>query len=66
MPLGHALGGRHPQNPVTVPRRGGVQFEFPPGRRGLGPYGDDVSPTAGTVVADLATIAEQAEAFCAR
>lgn len=33
----HDLAGRHPNNPVNVPRNGGVQIELPPRVRGSSP-----------------------------
>ena len=36
-----ALRGLHPDNPVNLPRGGGVQLELPPRVRGLGPWWDD-------------------------
>jgi phage replication-related protein YjqB (UPF0714/DUF867 family) len=36
--------GFHPQNPVNLPRRHGVQIELPPGLRGIGPYGERTVP----------------------
>jgi phage replication-related protein YjqB (UPF0714/DUF867 family) len=33
----HDLAGRHPNNPVNVPRHGGVQIELPPRVRGSSP-----------------------------
>lgn len=35
------LRGLHPDNPVNLPRRGGVQLELPPRVRGRGPYWPD-------------------------
>ena len=34
------LRGLHPDNPVNLPRLGGVQLELPPRVRGLGPHWD--------------------------
>jgi len=36
-----ALRGLHPENPVNLPARGGVQLELPPRVRGIGPHWDD-------------------------
>jgi phage replication-related protein YjqB (UPF0714/DUF867 family) len=67
MSVGHPLGGRHPRNPVNLPRYGGVQLELPPALRGIGPFGDEPQPTPDPVVDDLVaalvTIAGRAAAF---
>lgn len=56
------LRGLHPNNPVNVPRHGGVQLELPPRVRGLGPRwadwaGDGFVPPAAALVAALANVA---------
>ncbi|HET9732093.1 MAG TPA: poly-gamma-glutamate hydrolase family protein [Acidimicrobiales bacterium] len=38
------LAGRHPTNPVNLPPRAGVQVELPPGLRGIGTFGDRLTP----------------------
>jgi phage replication-related protein YjqB (UPF0714/DUF867 family) len=40
------LRGLHPDNPVNLPRRGGVQIELPPRVRGQGPFWADHPPGA--------------------
>jgi phage replication-related protein YjqB (UPF0714/DUF867 family) len=37
----NALRGLHPDNPVNLPRGGGVQLELPPRVRGMGPFWAD-------------------------
>ena len=56
------LRGLHPDNPVNVPRRGGVQLELPPRVRGLGPRWADWTseapvPPMAALIAALATTA---------
>ncbi len=56
------LRGLHPDNPVNVPRFGGVQLELPPRVRGLGPRwaswaGDGFVPPAAALVDALARVA---------
>ena len=56
------LRGLHPDNPVNVPRYGGVQLELPPRVRGLGPRwasweGDGFVPPAAALVDALAHVA---------
>jgi phage replication-related protein YjqB (UPF0714/DUF867 family) len=41
-----ALRGMHADNPVNLPRHGGVQLELPPRVRGLGPYWEDPARSA--------------------
>ena len=38
------LAGRHPRNPVNLPRAAGVQVELPPGLRGIGAVGEQLAP----------------------
>jgi phage replication-related protein YjqB (UPF0714/DUF867 family) len=38
------LRGLHPDNPVNLPRQGGVQIELPPRVRGQGPFWSDHPP----------------------
>jgi phage replication-related protein YjqB (UPF0714/DUF867 family) len=42
------LRGLHPDNPVNLPRQGGVQVELPPRVRGIGPYWERVDADAGS------------------
>lgn len=56
------LRGLHVDNPVNVPRQGGVQLELPPRVRGLGPkwtdwHGDGFVPPMEALVDGLALIA---------
>jgi phage replication-related protein YjqB (UPF0714/DUF867 family) len=56
------LRGLHPENPVNLPRHGGVQLELPPRVRGLGPrwadwQGDGFVPPAAALVAALGRVA---------
>jgi phage replication-related protein YjqB (UPF0714/DUF867 family) len=56
------LRGLHPDNPVNIPRHGGVQLELPPRVRGLGPRwadwpGDGFVPPAAALVAALGRVA---------
>jgi phage replication-related protein YjqB (UPF0714/DUF867 family) len=41
--------GFHPKNPVNLPSEHGVQLELPPGLRGIGPYGEHLTPDAASV-----------------
>ena len=60
------LRGRHPDNPVNRPRRGGVQLELPPRVRGLGPKWADWTgpgqppPTEALIAALAQAAAEEA------
>jgi len=38
------LRGQHPDNPVNLPRHGGVQLELPPRIRGRGPHWNGAGP----------------------
>ncbi len=53
-----ALRGQHADNPVNLPRDGGVQLELPPRVRGMGPvwtdWGDDLTPHTRALIAALA------------
>ena len=56
--------GFHPENPVNLPRRHGIQIELPPGLRGIGPLGERFDPDLGDIpdalidaLVDLATVA---------
>lgn len=49
------LRGVHPDNPVNLPRHGGVQLELPPRVRGTSPYSKPEYTTA--LIAGLATAA---------
>lgn len=67
------LRGLHPDNPVNLPRLGGVQIELPPRVRGLGPKwidwrGDGFVPPAQALVDVLARVAAdwQADATSGR
>jgi phage replication-related protein YjqB (UPF0714/DUF867 family) len=60
------LRGLHPDNPVNVPRLGGVQLELPPRVRGLGPKWshwtrDEPVPPMAALISALARVAEP---FC--
>jgi phage replication-related protein YjqB (UPF0714/DUF867 family) len=53
------LRGLHPQNPVNVPRDGGVQIELPPRVRGISPFSpppgpDGLSPPTRALIDALA------------
>lgn len=45
--------GYHRANPVNLPRAAGVQIELPPGLRGIGPYGERVTPVDDELTAEL-------------
>jgi phage replication-related protein YjqB (UPF0714/DUF867 family) len=47
--------GFHPDNPVNLPARAGVQIELPPGLRGIGDFGEHLVPRDDGVVADVVT-----------
>lgn len=56
------LRGLHPDNPVNLPRGGGVQLELPPRIRGMGPYwseweGTGLTPHTEALVDGLAATA---------
>ena len=56
------LRGLHPDNPVNVPRLGGVQLELPPRVRGLGPRWADWTseapvPPMAALITTLAAVA---------
>jgi phage replication-related protein YjqB (UPF0714/DUF867 family) len=51
------LRGLHPDNPVNVPRLGGVQLELPPRVRGLGPRGSQSAMA--NLVGSLARVARE-------
>jgi phage replication-related protein YjqB (UPF0714/DUF867 family) len=58
------LRGLHPDNPVNLPARAGVQIELPPRVRGLGPkwadwVGDGLVPPAQALVDVLAAVASE-------
>lgn len=57
-----ALRGLHPDNPVNLPRGGGVQLELPPRVRGMGPFwsdwdGEGLTPHTDALVEGLAATA---------
>ena len=60
--------GFHPDNPVNLPSRHGVQVELPPGLRGIGDFGDKLVPrTDGVVtevIAALVELTNLASAMC--
>jgi phage replication-related protein YjqB (UPF0714/DUF867 family) len=41
--------GFHPENPVNLPPEKGVQIELPPGLRGIGAYGEHLTPDPASV-----------------
>lgn len=45
MQIPAGLRGVHPQNPVNLPRSGGVQIELPPRVRGLSPFWGEAEGT---------------------
>ncbi len=51
------LRGLHPDNPVNIPRLGGVQLELPPRVRGLGPRGSESAMAS--LVGSLARVARE-------
>ena len=57
--------GFAPDNPVNLPRRHGVQIELPPGLRGIGDFGERLTPLqdekVDEVVAALIQLAERAD-----
>lgn len=57
------LRGLHSDNPVNLPRSGGVQLELPPRIRGMGPYwreweGTGLSPHTEALIEGLAATAQ--------
>lgn len=58
-----ALRGLHPDNPVNLPRGGGVQLELPPRVRGMGPFwadweGPGLTPHTEALIEGLAATAQ--------
>ncbi len=47
--------GFHPKNPVNLPPEKGVQIELPPGLRGIGAYGERLTPDETAVPSGLIT-----------
>jgi phage replication-related protein YjqB (UPF0714/DUF867 family) len=45
--------GFHPQNPVNLPSEQGVQIELPPGLRGIGAWGERLTPDPDAVPEEL-------------
>jgi phage replication-related protein YjqB (UPF0714/DUF867 family) len=45
--------GFHPDNPVNLPTAQGVQIELPPGLRGIGDFGEQITPSQDGVVTDV-------------
>ena len=45
--------GFHPDNPVNLPSRRGVQVELPPGLRGIGDFGEHLVPRFDGVVTEV-------------
>jgi phage replication-related protein YjqB (UPF0714/DUF867 family) len=45
--------GFHPDNPVNLPSSHGVQVELPPGLRGIGDFGQHLTPKSDGVVTDM-------------
>ncbi len=57
------LRGLHPDNPVNLPKGGGVQLELPPRVRGMGPYwkeweGEGLTPHTEALIDGLAVTAQ--------
>jgi phage replication-related protein YjqB (UPF0714/DUF867 family) len=71
---GYRVGGEqirlgfHPANPVNLPVAHGVQIELPPGLRGIGEFGEDLTPSRDGVVpeviAALVELARRASSLC--
>lgn len=54
--------GFHPDNPVNLASRQGVQIELPPGLRGIGDFGEELEPSEDGVVTDvIAALVELAD-----
>ena len=45
--------GFHPDNPVNLPTARGVQIELPPGLRGIGDFGEQLTPSEDGVVSEV-------------
>ena len=45
--------GFHPDNPVNLPTARGVQIELPPGLRGIGDFGEQLTPSEDGVVTEV-------------
>jgi phage replication-related protein YjqB (UPF0714/DUF867 family) len=57
------LRGLHPDNPINLPKGGGVQLELPPRVRGMGPYwkeweGKGLTPHTEALIEGLAATAQ--------
>ena len=56
---GYRVGGEqirlgfHPENPVNLPVAHGVQIELPPGLRGIGEFGEHLTPSRDGVVPEV-------------
>jgi phage replication-related protein YjqB (UPF0714/DUF867 family) len=50
---GRARLGFHPDNPVNLPSARGVQIELPPGLRGIGDFGEQLTPSEDGVVTEV-------------
>ena len=71
---GYRVGGEqirlgfHPENPVNLPPRHGVQIELPPSLRGIGEFGEDLTPSRDglvpEVIAALVELATRAGELC--
>jgi phage replication-related protein YjqB (UPF0714/DUF867 family) len=71
---GYRVGGEqirlgfHPENPVNLPVAHGVQIELPPGLRGIGEFGEHLTPSPDglvpEVIAALVELATRAGELC--
>lgn len=56
---GYRVGGEqirlgfHPENPVNLPSRHGVQIELPPSLRGIGEFGEHLTPSRNGLVPEV-------------
>jgi phage replication-related protein YjqB (UPF0714/DUF867 family) len=62
--------GYHPENPVNLPSRHGVQIELAPGLRGIGPFGEHLSPqrdeVTDRVIDTLVVLTDRAQEMLSR
>lgn len=71
---GYRVGGEqirlgfHPENPVNLPVAHGVQVELPPSLRGIGEFGEHLTPRSGGLVPEvigaLVEVANRASELC--
>ena len=64
---GEQIGlGFHPKNPVNLPVAHGVQIELPPGLRGIGEFGEHLTPSRDGLVPEVIAVARRIGHPCRR